>query len=139
MATSSGLRRRCGLEFAPMLACPRLLAARSLFGLLTPPKAPPFDEGCCWRLACCGAGRAAGCGLFCAGLDALELPVAGLAAGVLPVAGRAAGVLLVVGRVPPVWPKPRSPEGFLAGELPVATRLFAPALPAWWMVETARC
>ena len=117
-----------------MLAWPRLLAARSLFGLLTPPKAPPLDEGCCWRLACCGAGRAAGCALFCAGLDALVFPVAGFEALVFPVEGLAVGVLagagratlFVVGRVPPVWPKPRSPEGFLAGGLPVATRLFAP-------------
>ena len=60
-----------------MLAWPRLLAARSLFGLLTPPKAPPFDAGGCWRLACCGAGRVAGCAPLCAGRDALVFPVAG--------------------------------------------------------------
>jgi hypothetical protein len=34
-----------GLEFAPMLALPRLLAALSVFGLLTPPKAPLPDDG----------------------------------------------------------------------------------------------
>jgi hypothetical protein len=115
-----------GLDFAPMLAWPRLLASRSVLGLLTPPKAPWPEEDCgrfaCWVAGRCdgwvvGAGRAEGC-VVAAGLDAL----------VFPAEGRAFGVLAVVGRVAPGCPYPRSLEGFRAGVVPVLRRLLAPAL-----------
>jgi hypothetical protein len=43
-----------------------------------------------------------------------------------PVVGREVCILPVLGRVPPVWPNPRSPEGFVVGTLPALTPLLAP-------------
>src|SRR5580704_3727908 len=107
-----------------MLAWPRVLAARSLFGLLAPPKALELDD--CGRLFCCEPdGLAAGC-VVDAGLEAGCVDAAGREPCVLPVEGRVAAVLLVFGRVPPDWLKPRSPEGFLAGAEELG-RVFAAA------------
>jgi hypothetical protein len=82
-----------GREVLPMLAWPRVLAARSLFGLLAPPKAPELDD--CGRLVCCepdglaagwvvDAGVEAGC-VDAAGRDPCMLPVEGRVSAVLPV------------------------------------------------------
>jgi hypothetical protein len=118
---------------APMLLCPRLLAARSLDGLLAPPNAPPPLD--CGLLDGCVAGRAAACELA-AGREACVLPVDGRVlgevavpalgrdAGVLPLAGLDACMLPVLGRVPPCVAKPRSPEGVFAGCAPPALFIF---------------
>src|SRR5580704_5578938 len=115
-----------------MLACPRVLAARSPLGLLAPPNAPEWDG--CERFCACGAGRAAGCVV---GLDAGC--VDGLDADPFPVEGRAICELPVFGRVPPGWPKPRSADGFLAGAFPAPIRLFAPAFAPPGCVDGRPC
>jgi hypothetical protein len=91
-------------EAVPTLVCPRLLAARSLLALLAPANAPEVDG---WgRFACWEVGGVEGW-VACVGLDA----------GAFPAVGREDCVVGGVGLVPPAWPKPRSPDGFLAGGL----------------------
>jgi len=57
----------------------------------------------------------------------------------LPADGREVGVVLGVGLVPPVCPKPRSPDGFLAGGLPEFRRSFEAAFGLRGIVDDPPC